>query len=287
MILVDGHSLAKKIKKEIAAEVAFLQDNHDVTPHVAYICFDKDSEIHESEVALEKLYHDVGVLFSAYRSHATMTEKELLELIDFINSDEDVDGIKLQLPLPAHINTQDVYERIAAGKDVDCLNPVNGFVSLKTIHTFQLSLSNALLQIFKHHQIDLKGKKCAIVEKHAGELAEVVFLMNELCDVTVFSTEHKDLASVYSDADVLIIHADKANSVDASLLKKESIVIDLGYHKLIGRSASSPIEYKGDVKVNAELGKCSYFIVFAESLQPLLETAQLLNVLKAKRRNLN
>ncbi len=117
--------LLKKIKKEIAKEVAGMIDNHDKSPHLAAVLIGNDPASETYVKSKEKACKEVGIVSSVYRHPENISELELLEIVDFLNNDPEIDGFIVQLPLPGHISESKVIEAISPAKDVDGFHPIN------------------------------------------------------------------------------------------------------------------------------------------------------------------
>ncbi|MBW6497647.1 MAG: bifunctional 5,10-methylene-tetrahydrofolate dehydrogenase/5,10-methylene-tetrahydrofolate cyclohydrolase, partial [Bacteroidales bacterium] len=125
MELIDGKKIAESIKKEIAIEVERMKDKGGKVPHLAAILVGEDPASQTYVNSKSKACHEVGFDSSTYRFPADVSEKELLETVEFINNDPEIDGLIVQLPLPKHIDPQKVIQQIRPEKDVDGFHPVN------------------------------------------------------------------------------------------------------------------------------------------------------------------
>ncbi|MDO8897520.1 MAG: tetrahydrofolate dehydrogenase/cyclohydrolase catalytic domain-containing protein, partial [Bacteroidales bacterium] len=121
--IIDGKAIAEKIKKEIALEVAAMIDADLKAPHLAAILVGNDPASETYVASKEKACHAVGITSTTYRLPASTSEQELLDMIDFVNNDDEIDGFIVQLPLPEHIDPNKVIERIDPAKDVDGFHP--------------------------------------------------------------------------------------------------------------------------------------------------------------------
>ena len=123
--IIDGKAIADEMKKEIAAEVADMIDRGLAAPHLAAVLVGDDGASQTYVASKDKACHAVGMTSSLYKMPAKSTEKEILDLIDFLNKDEEIDGYIVQLPLPSHINETKVTQSIDPSKDVDGFTPYN------------------------------------------------------------------------------------------------------------------------------------------------------------------
>jgi len=125
MKIIDGKKIAEKIRMEIKTEVARMIDDDDKAPHLAAIIVGEDPASQTYVAGKEKACKSVGFTSSVYKLPESATEKELLELIEFLNRDPEVDGFIVQLPLPEHISEEKIIQSIDPSKDVDGFHPVN------------------------------------------------------------------------------------------------------------------------------------------------------------------
>jgi len=123
--IIDGKATAQIIKDEIKAEVARVIDKGQEAPHLAAILVGDDPASQTYVASKEKAAKRIGITSSVYNFPADITEEELLETIDFLNNDQEINGFIVQLPLPEHIDTDKVLNRIDPSKDVDGFHPVN------------------------------------------------------------------------------------------------------------------------------------------------------------------
>jgi methylenetetrahydrofolate dehydrogenase (NADP+)/methenyltetrahydrofolate cyclohydrolase len=124
MKLIDGKLVAEKIKLELKQEASLLIKS-GVNPHLAAILVGEDPASQTYVRNKEKACHEVGIVSSIYRQSASISEKELLAMIDFINNDPEVHGLIVQLPLPSHISADKIIQKVRPEKDVDGFHPIN------------------------------------------------------------------------------------------------------------------------------------------------------------------
>ena len=125
MKIIDGKKIATEVKNEIAKKVQERMKAGQRVPHLAAIIVGDDGASKTYIGSIERSCREVGFTSSIYQYSATITEKELLDSIDFLNRDDEVDGYIIQLPLPKHINKENVIAHVDPNKDVDCFHPEN------------------------------------------------------------------------------------------------------------------------------------------------------------------
>jgi len=163
MKLIDGKKTSLEIKKEIATEVAKMIDDEDRSPHLVAILVGDDPASQTYVKNKEKSCSEVGIVSSIYNYPADVTEKELLESIGFINADDEVDGLIVQLPLPDHISEKKIIESISPEKDVDGFHPLNVGKMALGLPTFLPATPFGILQLLERYKIETEGKNCVVL----------------------------------------------------------------------------------------------------------------------------
>ena len=163
MQLIDGKAIAEQVKQEIAAEVAEMIEKGNKRPHLAAIMVGHDGGSETYVANKVKACEVCGFKSTLIRYEENVTEKELLEKVNELNLDSDVDGFIVQLPLPKHINEQNVIEAIDYRKDVDGFHPINVGRMIIGLPCFISATPNGILELLKRYNIDTKGKKCVVL----------------------------------------------------------------------------------------------------------------------------
>src|SRR5512133_3394458 len=162
MKLMDGKLVSEKIKNEIKTETSRLIDA-GTDPHLAAILVGDDPPSQTYVRNKEKACAEVGIISSIYRQSASMTEKELLTMIEFINNDPEVHGLIVQLPLPKHINPDKVIQQINPAKDVDGFHPVNIGRMVQGLPTYLPATPFGIMKLLEHYKVETEGKHCVIL----------------------------------------------------------------------------------------------------------------------------
>lgn len=205
----------------------------------------------------------------------TTSEKELINLIDTINRDDQIDGILIQLPLPPHLDTDKILTRVAPQKDVDGFHPLN--VGKLTLGQDSLTPCTALgcLKLLKEITTDLSGLHAVIIGRSqiVGK-PTALLLLQENCTVTVAHSHTKDLGELCKQADILIAAVGKPGLVKGSWIKPGSYVIDVGISRDEDR-------LKGDVNFGEALGKAAAITPVPGGVGPMTIACLMHNTLKA------
>lgn len=234
-IILDGKSLAKKIREQLKSEIGQFIEKGLRNPSLAVILVGNDpaSEVYvkNKRIACE----EVGINSLYIHLAEDTPEEELLRIIDKLNKDEDVDGILVQLPLPKHINTQKVITSIFPEKDVDGFHPENvGKLSTGMKDVIIPCTPLGIWILLKEYGIQTFKKDVVIVgaSNIVGKPMGLLFLRNEEATVSICHKNTKDLRKYTEDADILVVAVGKPNLITADMVKRDVVVIDVGINRL-------------------------------------------------------
>lgn len=241
MNLIDGKSLAKKIRSELANEVK----KEKLNPNLAVILCGDDEASKVYVKIKSKACEEVGIEFEEYHLKTETTQKELLDLIDKLNNDDKVDGILLQFPLPKGLNYDDAAEKISPDKDVDGFNPYN--VGRLTIGRpkFIPCTPYGIMKMLEEYKIDLLGKKVVIVGRSnivGKPMAQC--LLAESATVTICHSRTKDLTKELKDADIIIAAVGKKHLIKEEMVKEGAVVIDVGTNRDENGKLCGDVDFK-------------------------------------------
>lgn len=229
--IIDGKKVAKDIKDEVKEKVAALKEKGiEVTLAVIQVGNDPASTVYVGNK--KKACEYTGIRSLAYEIPEETTEEELLKLVNSLNERDDVDGILVQLPLPAHIDEDKVIRAISPAKDVDGFHPV----SVGTLSTGQdgfVSCTPAgIIELLKRYNIEIDGKECVVIGRSniVGKPVAML-LLRENGTVTVCHSHTAHLQEVAKRADILIVAIGKAKFVTADYVKEGAVVIDVGMNR--------------------------------------------------------
>ncbi len=249
--IIDGKKISDEIKAEVRQKTDALKEKGiEVTLAVIQVGNNPASSVYVRNK--KKACEVVGIRSLSYEIPEETTEAQLLELIDELNHRTDVNGILLQLPLPAHIDEDKMLLAIAPDKDVDGFHPMNvgalcigrpGYVSCTPA---------GIIQLLKRSGIEIAGKECVIIGRSnivGKPMAHL--LLAENATVTVAHSKTKDLKAVASRADILVVAVGRPKMITADYVKEGAVVIDVG----INRNADNKL--CGDVDFESVAPKCS------------------------------
>lgn len=278
--IIDGKKIADSIEEEIIEETKELVEKHGVTPGLAVILVGSDpgSQIYVN--IKRKACSRVTFHFEDYLLPDTVEEKDLINLIKRLNEDDKIHGILVQLPLPKHLDENNVISAISPEKDVDGLHPVSAGKLLLKQEGFVANTPAGILEMLRRSNIDVKGKDVVIVNrsKIVGRPL-MVLLINNDATVTVCHTKTRDLKAHMRSADILVVAVGKPNFVTEDMVKEGAIVIDVGINRVEGKLC-------GDVDFEKVKEKASYITPVPGGVGPLTVVMLMKNVLHAARRSL-
>ena len=291
MTLIDGKKIAENIRMEIKTEVARLIDDDERTPHLSAVIVGEDPASQTYVAGKEKACKSVGFQSSVYKLPENTSEKELLELIIFLNKDPEVDGFIVQLPLPGHISEEKVIQSINPSKDVDGFHPANLGRMISGLPAYLPATPYGIVQLLERYNIETEGKHCVVLGRSNIVGTPVSILLSRKaspgnCTVTVCHSKTKNIKEWSASADILIAAIGQTEFVTADMVKDNAVVIDVGIHRVPSTETKSGFRLKGDVKFDEVAKKCSYITPVPGGVGPMTITGVLQNTLKAYKKEI-
>ena len=288
MVLIDGKKIATEIKQRIADDVKDIIKNGGKRPHLAAILVGHDGGS-ETYVAYKiKDCEEVGFTSSLIRYDDNVTEEELIAKIRELNSDSDIDGFIVQLPLPKHIPEQRIIEAIDPKKDVDGFHPVNVGRMVIGLPSFISATPFGIVEMIKHYNIETSGKNCVVLGRSniVGRPMSILMSHKSInATVTVAHSRTKNLEEVCSNADILIAAIGVPEFVKGNMVKDGAVVIDVGTTRVPSIETKSGFKLKGDVLFSEVAHKCSYISPVPGGVGPMTRVALLNNTLLAAKKS--
>ncbi len=241
--IIDGKAISQAVKDEIKARTAELSSK-GITATLAVILVGEDPASQVYVKNKKKACEYCGIRSLSYELPADTTEAKLLELIAELNDREDVNGILVQLPLPAGIDEDRVLDAISPDKDVDGFHPVNvGKLSIGK-KGFVSCTPAGVIQLLKRSGIEISGKECVVVGRSniVGKPMSML-LLKENGTVTVCHSRTRDLKEVTKRADILVVAIGKPKFIDASYVREGAVVIDVGIHRQEDGKLCGDVDY--------------------------------------------
>lgn len=274
--VISGSAVAKQIKQKIAEQISLYVTQGRRAPGLAVILVGNDPASQVYVGSKRKSCEEIGIFSKSYDLPENTTEQELLALIATLNADETIDGILVQLPLPAHIDSTKVIEAIVPHKDVDGFHPYNVGRLCQRIPTLRSCTPYGVMKLLETLNIDLHGKHAVIVG--ASNIVGRPMAMELLlagCTVTVTHRFTQDLAKHVQQADILVVAVGKPEFIAGEWIKEGTIVIDVG----INRGVDGKL--KGDVQYDSASQRAAFITPVPGGVGPMTVAMLMHNTLQA------
>lgn len=281
MQLLNGNLVSKEIKKEIKNEVDALVEKGSKRPHLAAILVGNDGASMTYVAAKEKDCKEVGFDSTVLKFNESITELELLNEVEKINSNIEIDGLIVQLPLPKHINEKKVTETISWKKDVDGFHPYNVGLMFKGLPCYLPATPFGIIKLLEHYKIETSGKNCVVIGRSdiVGKPMSALML-HKNCTVTICHSKTIDLNSFTLKADIIIAAVGIPNYLKANMVNEGTVVIDVGITRVNDLSEKG-YQLIGDVDFENVSKKASYITPVPGGVGPMTRVGLLLNTLQA------
>ena len=278
MILLDGKALAAKIKAEARGEAEKLPRR----PGLAVILVGEDPASRVYVNGKKKDCAECGFYSEEYALPANTSQEQLLGLIDGLNERGDIDGILVQLPLPKHLNEQEVIDAIAPEKDVDCFHPVNVGKLMIGREGFLPCTPAGVMALLDEYHIDPAGKQAVVVGRSniVGK-PQAVLLLQRDATVTVCHSKTPDMAEICRQADILVSAVGRRGLITADMVKEGAVVIDVAMNR------NEEGKLCGDVDFAAVAPKASYITPVPGGVGPMTRAILMKNTLYSAQRRQN
>jgi methylenetetrahydrofolate dehydrogenase (NADP+)/methenyltetrahydrofolate cyclohydrolase len=283
--LINGNEIAQQIREELKQEVAQLKEKHNVVPGLVTILVGENPASVSYVTAKQKTSKELGFYSIQDNQPATLTEEELLKLIDKYNKDPKIHGILVQLPLPKHIKETKILYAIDPKKDVDGFHPVNVGKLMIGEADYLPCTPAGIQQLLIRTGAKIEGAEVVVVGRSniVGKPIANILLQKQKganATVTICHTGTKDMAFHTKRADILIVAAGKPKAVTADMVKEGAVVIDVGVNR-IGMTPEGKAKLCGDVDFDAVKEKVSAITPVPGGVGPMTITMLMMNTVKA------
>ncbi|KGQ36971.1 bifunctional methylenetetrahydrofolate dehydrogenase/methenyltetrahydrofolate cyclohydrolase FolD [Gallibacterium genomosp. 1] len=280
--IISGKDLAKSIKSDLHQKIQTIIDQGLRSPGLAVILVGENpaSQIYVDNK--KKSCLEVGIQSKSYNLSDNISEQELLSLIDELNQDDTIDGILVQLPLPKHISSVKVIERISPSKDVDGFHPYNVGRLCQRIPTLRACTPYGIMKLLETTGVDLHGQHAVIVG--ASNIVGRPMAMELLlagATVTVTHRFTKNLQELVAQADILIVAVGKPHLIPGEWVKPGAIVIDVGINRVADKKVI------GDIGFEAAQQRASFITPVPGGVGPMTVAMLMVNTFSAYKNHLN
>lgn len=276
--IISGKEVAAQVKARIAAETAALAQQ-GVVPGLAVVIVGENPASKIYVRNKEKACAEVGFYSELHALPEQTTEEALLALVRQLNNDAKIHGILVQLPLPAHLDAQQVIETISPDKDVDAFHPVNVGGLVTGTNRFAPCTPAGIMELLHSAGISVSGKRCVVIGRSniVGK-PMALLLLRENGTVTICHSHTRQLAEICREADILVAAVGRPHFVTAEMVKPGAAVIDVG----MDRDAAGKL--CGDVDFAAVEPVAGYITPVPGGVGPMTIAMLMQNTLTAARR---
>lgn len=279
MTTLDGKALAQKVKERVRQEAAGLPRR----PGLAMVLVGEDPASHVYVRGKSRDCEQCGIYSETYDLPENTTQTQLLALVEELNGREDIDGIIVELPLPAHLDERQVLEAVAPDKDVDCFHPFNAGKLFVGEKGFLPCTPAGIMELLEEYHIDPAGKRAVVVGRSniVGKPVAML-LMKKDATVTICHSRTEGLAEICRQADILVAAVGKRGVLTADMVKEGAVVIDVAMNRDEGGKLC------GDLDHATTAEKAAYLSPVPGGVGPMTRAVLMENTLFAakKRQNL-
>ena len=270
--IIDGKEMARRVREELAQKTALLKHK----PHLAVVLVGNDEASLIYDRNKQRAAQEIGMECVIHHLPEDISQKELTALIDELSMAKKVNGIIVQMPLPAHLNAEEVLRHIVPEKDVDGFGVYNaGLLMTNSSEAIIAATPKGILRMLKSVYPDLSGKHAVIIGRSnivGRPLAAL--LLNNNCTVTVVHSKSENIEELTRCADIVIAACGKARLVKKEWLKPGAMVVDVGINRVNGKLS-------GDVDFDDVLGTAGYITPVPGGVGPMTVAMLLDNTLEA------
>lgn len=263
MQLLDGVLVSAHIKEQIKKEVTEWQANGGKKPHLAAILVGNNPASEAYVASKVKHCEELGFDSTLLRFEADITEHQLINEVERLNNDDNIDGILVQLPLPAHISGDSVINAIHPGKDVDGFHPISQGKMLLGQPTFLPATPYGIMLMLEYYKIDTTGMHCVVIGRSNIVGTPMTILMSRNgnpgnATVTMCHSKTKNLKDFTLNADIIVAAIGRPKYVTADMVKPGAIIVDVGINRIDDATRKSGSRLVGDVDFENVAPLCSY-----------------------------
>jgi len=289
MILIDGKATSEQIKLEIAEEVRKRKESGLKIPHLAAIIVGSNGASLTYVNSKVKSCAQVGFNSTLIELPEDITQEQLVHEIELLNRDSDIDGFIVQLPLPKHIDEQEIIMAINPAKDVDGFHPVNVGKMTLDLPALLPATPYGILELLERYHIDTAGKNIVVIGRSHIVGRPMSILLSQkrnFGDATVTLTHSKteNLSKYTLQADLIIAAMGKVEFLTGDMVKEGVVIIDVGITRIPDASKKQGFRLAGDVHFESVSKKASYITPVPGGVGPMTIAMLLKNTLKVCRR---
>ena len=282
--IIDGKLIAEHVRNEVAAEVAERSKAGKKAPGLATVLVGDNTASRSYVSSKQKACKEVGINSFGYDLPATATQKEVEDLVTRLNEDDAVNGILVQLPLPAGLDEERVLKLISVEKDVDGFHPINiGRLAQKGRDPLFVPCTPiGVIHLLKTVLPSLEGVNAVVLGRsNIVGMPVALLLIRENATVTVCHSRSKDLPGIVRNADVLVAAVGKAEMVKGDWIKPGAVIIDVGTNRVDDATKKNGYRLVGDVAFEQAKEKAGWITPVPGGVGPMTIAMLLKNTLKS------
>ena len=286
MQILNGKEASQAIKDSIKLEMAQLASRGKQVPHLVAVLVGNNGASETYVASKVKACEEVGFKSTLIRLEDTISSFKLLDIIQDLNTDPDIHGILVQLPLPDHISSDEVINAIDPLKDVDGFHPNNVGRMVLGQPSFIPATPYGIMLMLEHYKVETKGKHAVVVGRSniVGRPMSILLSGNSYpgnCTVTICHSHTKNVEEICLSADIIIAALGRPGFVTADMVKEGAVVIDVGITRVPDPSRKSGYRISGDVDFENVAPKCSFITPVPGGVGPMTIAALMKNTFRA------
>jgi methylenetetrahydrofolate dehydrogenase (NADP+)/methenyltetrahydrofolate cyclohydrolase len=286
MQILDGKKASQAIKDRLKLDTAQLAVEGKKLPHLVAILIGNNGASETYVAAKVRACEEVGFKSTLIRFEETISEIRLLEKIRELNTDPDVDGILVQLPLPEHISEESVIDTIDPDKDVDGFHAANIGRMVQGLSSFIPATPFGIMLLLEHYKIETKGKHAVVIGRSniVGRPISILLSNNSYpgnCTVTVCHSQTKNIKELCLQGDIIVAALGRSEFVSADMVKEGAVIIDVGITREPDSTKKSGFRLKGDVQFETVAPKSSWITPVPGGVGPMTIAALLKNTFRS------
>ncbi len=285
-IILDGKKLSEEIYYNLSKKIDKLKEKIKRTPKLSIVLVGDNIASHTYVNHKAKACLKININYKIIKHPTSIIEKDLINEVLRLNKDDSVDGIIVQLPLPNHININSIINAIDPKKDVDGFHPLNYGKMALGLPCHTPATPTGILEILKRYKIETNGKNCVILGRSRIVGAPMSIMMASPnypgnCTVTLCHSKTKNIELYTQKADILISAIGKSNFITGKMVKKNSVIIDVGINRIEDKSKAKGYRLVGDIVFDEVFKKAAYITPVPGGVGPMTIAALLTNTYNA------
>ncbi|PIN68550.1 bifunctional methylenetetrahydrofolate dehydrogenase/methenyltetrahydrofolate cyclohydrolase FolD [Candidatus Woesearchaeota archaeon CG11_big_fil_rev_8_21_14_0_20_43_8] len=242
MNVIDGKTIAESIRNGLKKRI----NASSVKPCLAVVLVGEDPASKIYVRLKKKACEEIGIISLEHRMPEETTQDELLRLVDKLNSDKDVHGILIQLPLPSHIDANKVIENIVTEKDVDGFTSFNAGKLMQGKDSMEPCTPKGIMRLLDKYEVDIMGKNAVVIGRSniVGKPIAMMLLRRH-ATVTLCHSKTKNLGDITKKADILVAAVGKPGMITEEMVKPGAVVVDVGTNRISDGKLVGDVDFEG------------------------------------------